>query len=70
MSGMTVPAGVMGASVVLGNEAANSALPLAHVAQATLPFTGISLGVYLAVGVGLVLTGLVLRLLGRTETSR
>jgi hypothetical protein len=37
-----------------------------HVAQSTLPFTGIALGAYVAIGGGLVLTGIAMRLLGRT----
>jgi hypothetical protein len=36
-----------------------------QVAKGTLPFTGVALGVYIAVGGGLVLTGLGLRLLSR-----
>jgi hypothetical protein len=38
-----------------------------HVAQGTLPFTGIALGLYAAIGVGLVLIGLVLRLVARAR---
>jgi hypothetical protein len=37
-----------------------------HVAQGTLPFTGIALGAYVAIGGGLVITGIAMRLLGRT----
>ena len=37
-----------------------------HVAQSTLPFTGIALGAYVAIGGGLVITGIAMRLLGRT----
>ena len=33
----------------------------AAAAQGTLPFTGIALGVYVAVGIGLILIGLLLR---------
>ena len=37
-----------------------------HVAQSTLPFTGIALGAYVAIGGGLVVTGIAMRLFGRT----
>ena len=59
MTGVKLPAGVVGASAVLGN----------HVAHGTLPFTGAALGVYVAAGAGLVLTGVALRLFGRTKKS-
>lgn len=59
MTGVKVPAGVVGASAVLGS----------HVAQSTLPFTGIALGAYVAVGGGLVLTGLAVRLLARAQSD-
>jgi small neutral amino acid transporter SnatA (MarC family) len=39
-----------------------------HVAQSTLPFTGIALGAYVAIGGGLVLTGIAMRLLGRAAS--
>jgi hypothetical protein len=57
VTGVTVPAGVLAGSVVLSN----------HVAQGTLPFTGIALGLYAVVGFGLLLTGLVLRLVARAR---
>jgi hypothetical protein len=44
-----------------------SALVGSHVAKGTLPFTGIALGVYLAVGGGLVLAGLALRVIGKAR---
>jgi hypothetical protein len=56
MTGVQVPVGVLGTSAVLGS----------HVAQSTLPFTGVALGAYAAIGGGLVLTGIAMRLLGRT----
>lgn len=59
MTGVKVPAGVVGASVVLGSQ----------VAKGTLPFTGIALAVYVAIGGGLVLTGLALRLLSRSDNQ-
>lgn len=58
MTGVKLPAGVVGASAVLGN----------HVAHGTLPFTGVALGVYVAAGAGLVLTGIGLRVFGKAET--
>jgi hypothetical protein len=57
VTGVKVPAGVVGATVVVGS----------HVAKGTLPFTGIALGIYVAVGGGLVLTGLALRLYSRAN---
>jgi hypothetical protein len=57
MTGVKLPAGVVGASAVLGN----------HVAHGTLPFTGAALGIYVAAGTGLVLTGIAMRLFGKAE---
>jgi hypothetical protein len=57
MTGMKVPAGVVGASAVLGS----------HVAKSTLPFTGIALGLYATLGGGLVLTGLAMRCVSRAK---
>ena len=42
-----------------------SALVTSHVTKGVLPFTGIALGLYLALGGGLVLTGLTLRLFAK-----
>jgi hypothetical protein len=56
VTGVTYPVGVLGTSAVLGG----------HVAASTLPFTGIALGAYVAIGGGLVITGIAMRLLGRT----
>jgi hypothetical protein len=50
MTGVKGPVGVVGASAV-GSQ--------------VLPFTGIALGIYAAIGGGLLLTGLALRLFGR-----
>jgi hypothetical protein len=55
MTGVKLPIGVLG----------TSALVTSHVAKGTLPFTGVALGAYLAVGGGLVLSGLALRLFGK-----
>jgi hypothetical protein len=57
VTGVKVPAGVLGGSVVLST----------HVAKGTLPFTGIALGVFAVIGVGLLLTGLLLRLVARAR---
>jgi hypothetical protein len=57
MTGIKVPGGVLGVSVVMGS----------HVAKGTLPFTGIALGVYLAAGIGLVLSGLAMRVLAKAR---
>jgi hypothetical protein len=59
VTGVKVPAGVVGASVVLSS----------HVAKGTLPFTGIALAAYAAIGGGLVLTGLALRVLSRSDNQ-
>lgn len=59
MTGVKLPVGVVGASAALGSQ----------VAKGTLPFTGVALGAYIAVGGGLVLTGLALRLLSRAGDS-
>jgi hypothetical protein len=60
MSGVKLPVGVLG----------TSALVTSHVAKGTLPFTGFALGMYLAVGGGLVLTGLAFRLFGANTTDQ
>ena len=57
MSGMKLPVGLVGTSAVVGS----------HIAKGTLPFTGLALGVYLAVGGGLVLVGLLLRLVAKAN---
>jgi hypothetical protein len=57
MTGVTFPVGVLG----------TSALVTSHVAKGTLPFTGMALGAYLAVGGGLVMTGLAFRLFGKNS---
>ena len=57
MTGVKLPVGVLGTSALVGS----------HVAKGTLPFTGIALGVYLAVGGGLVLAGLALRVIGKAR---
>jgi hypothetical protein len=57
MSGVKVPLSI----------AAPTAVVASHVAKGTLPFTGVALGLYLAVGGGLVLTGLCIRLLARAK---
>jgi hypothetical protein len=59
VTGVKLPVGVAGASAVVSG----------HVAQSTLPFTGIALGAYVAIGGGLVITGIVMRVLGRTAAS-
>lgn len=56
MTGVKAPTAVLGASVVA-----------THAARGTLPFTGVALGTYLGIGTGLVLTGLVLRVVSRTR---
>ncbi len=68
MTGVKVPVGVLGASAVITHAKAPHATSLgASVAQKTLPFTGIALSAYLALGLVLVLSGLVLRKAGRAQ---
>lgn len=55
MTGMKVPVGTLGAT--------------AAIAHGTLPYTGLALELYVAAGAGLVLTGIVLRVLGRSRTG-
>jgi hypothetical protein len=57
MTGVKAPVGVLGASVVMSS----------HAVKGTLPFTGIALSVYVAVGFALIMAGLVLRMAGRTQ---
>jgi hypothetical protein len=57
MTGVKLPVGVLGTSALVGS----------HVVKGTLPFTGIALGAYLAVGGGLVLAGLALRIVGKAR---
>ena len=58
MSGLTHTGGVVGATV-LGTKIVNG----------TLPFTGAALGVYVAAGSALVLTGIGLRLFGKADAT-
>jgi fructose-specific phosphotransferase system IIC component len=44
--------------------------PIGHVAQSVLPFTGAAFGLYLATGLGLLVTGIVMRRLGRGTGQR
>jgi hypothetical protein len=61
MTGVTLPtAGVAGASAVLGSK----------VAKGTLPFTGLALGLYIALGIVLVVTGVALRVVGKYGKSQ
>lgn len=55
MTGMKAPVGAVGAT--------------AAIAHGTLPYTGLALELYVAAGAGLVLTGIVLRVLGRSRTG-
>lgn len=67
MTGVKTPAAVLGASVVISRPKGAAAALSGHLTGGVLPFTGIALGVYLALGVGLVLTGLVLRACARAR---
>jgi hypothetical protein len=68
MTGVKAPAGVLGASVVAAHSYGHThGSVAASVAGSTLPFTGIALGVYLAIGLSLVLAGLTLRVYARAR---
>jgi hypothetical protein len=69
LTGVKAPAAVLGASVVASHAAK---APLAGVlgeraTKGTLPFTGIALGIYLLIGLSLVLAGLALRAYGKVR---
>jgi hypothetical protein len=68
MTGVKAPAGVLGASLVAAHAYGHThGSVAASVAGSTLPFTGIALGAYLAIGLSLVLTGLTLRVYARAR---
>jgi hypothetical protein len=68
MTGVKAPAAVLGASMVVTHAKGPHVTSLgASVAHKTLPFTGIALSVYLAIALGLILTGIVLRTAGRSK---
>lgn len=68
MTGVKAPAAVLGASVVAVHAKAPHATSLGvAVAHKTLPFTGIALTLYLAIALGLVLTGVALRTVGKSR---
>lgn len=60
MTGVKLPAGLAAAGGVLGSS----------VVHGTLPFTGLALGLYVAVAVGLAVVGLALRVAGRSRPER
>jgi hypothetical protein len=72
MTGVKAPAAVLGASVVALHAAKGSgshpvAAAVLGTAKGTLPFTGIALGVYLAIGLSMILAGLALRVCARAR---
>lgn len=69
MTGVKAPVGVLGASVVVTHAKAPHAAAVlgGHVAQTTLPFTGVALSVYLGIALAMVIAGLVLRTFGKSE---
>jgi len=68
MTGVTAPAGVLGASIVVTHAKLPASAALgAHVAAQTLPFTGAALSIYLAFGVSMVLSGVALRTFGKAH---
>ena len=69
MTGVKAPVGVLGASVVVTHTKAphTAAVLGSHVAQTTLPFTGLALSAYLAIALAMVIAGFVLRTVGRPD---
>lgn len=68
MTGVAAPAGVLGASIVVTHAKLPAGAAFgAHVAATTLPFTGAALSIYLACGVGMVLSGIALRTFGKAR---
>jgi hypothetical protein len=68
MTGVTAPAGVLGASLVITHAKLPAGAALgAHVAEKTLPFTGAALSIYLAFGLSMVVAGIALRMFGKVR---
>jgi hypothetical protein len=68
MTGVKAPTGVLGASIVVTHAKLPAAAALgANVAAKTLPFTGAALSIYLAAGIGMVLSGVALRTFGKAQ---
>jgi len=68
--GTTLGGALAGTAAVAGvpvgqNQAAAA---VAHVAQATLPYTGFAFGLYLLVALSLIVAGVLLRYFGRRNT--
>lgn len=59
--GAGLPAAIAGEAAAAGTGS--------HIAAQALPYTGIAFGIYLAIALGLFLTGLTLQLLGRRGVS-
>jgi hypothetical protein len=69
MSGLTHPAVGAGAAVlgtrVVADHATGPVAKVASVASGMLPFTGVAVGIYLAIGLGLIVAGFILRRVGK-----
>ena len=65
--GATVGTAVLGATVAADNVAHPNAVVQA--AQATLPFTGAAVGVYLVIAICLLLAGFIMRHIGRAPAG-
>ena len=64
--GAAAGATVLGLTIAADQVAPN---PVAQAAQATLPFTGAAVGLYLVIAVGLLIAGFVMRHIGRPQTG-
>ena len=62
---VSIPAAVLGAQV-----AATQVGPVAGAADATLPFTGIAVGLYLTVALVLIISGFILRFLASRPSGQ
>ena len=67
--GTTLGGALAGTAAVAGVPVGqNQAAAVAHVAQATLPYTGFAFGLYLLVALSLIVAGVLLRYFGRRNT--
>ena len=53
--------------IIIGGAAVGTGMAANKAANALLPFTGIAVGIYLALAVGLIVMGLALRTLGNSK---
>jgi len=55
--------------IIIGGAAVGTGVAAKKAATAILPFTGIAVGIYIALAVGLVLLGLTLHMLGNKKKA-